>query len=143
MKKVIIIASAVIAVLYSVYLTICTVYTLVEALRYGLYEYHALDRGPAGNFATSIIMELLILFVSILVLFKVRPPKLLRILIVIFAVIIVLLSILTAGIYTFVVIKGSTYRTINAEYIVFILGQSAVIITLLTYIRRALKPAKK
>lgn len=142
MRKAIVIVSAVISMLSSIGLTISTVYTLVEALRYGLYEYHALDRGPAGNFIISIIMELLILFISILVMFNIKLPKLLRIFNVIISVIIVLFSFLLASIIIYATTVGNTWM--GSEVLTaYLLVQIAVIITLLTYIRRALKPKQK
>ena len=136
MKKVFIIASAVISIIFAI--------ALIMPLLGG-------ERNPAGitpilDAIVTIITALLIIMISILVIFNVKLPKALRIPLVIISILIALSSIALFGILLFNLINDYAVIHIHMPIIIYTIANLCfvfVVITLLTYIRRALRPEKK
>lgn len=133
MKKVIVIASAILAILYAIGVIIPQVGFLLGKESHGMYS------PPAMDFI-EIIISLLIILISSLVLFHIKPPNPLRILLIVVAILIALINMAIFGLILFSFIKGYVETFL---FIIFCLGSVTVIIASITYIRRALKLAVK
>ena len=133
MKKVIVIASAVISILYSIILILVWV---GEASRMFPFTQKEMLVTAAG-----IIFCLFIPVISLVVIFNIKPPKVLIMILAAISVFIALFSLILSGACAYIIITGHSWIG-RRESIVCFLMQIAVIITLLTCIRRALKPAE-
>ena len=138
MKKAIVIASAVIAILFALYKT----------LEYGYGIIYLFNNGPIGarSFFTTlycigITTFLLSIPVSLLVILNIKPNKLLGLLLSVISTLNTIFFIVMFGILLAVDIKdfGSEIFSSIIDHI----GYISLIITSITYIRRALKPAQK
>ncbi|MBI5778936.1 MAG: hypothetical protein HZA49_05715 [Planctomycetes bacterium] len=131
MKKAIVIASAVIAIILAS--------IMIVILPIGALLLENPIRGKT-NFFVVLITALVIIPISVLVICNVKLHKALRIPLVI-------ISILGA-LFVVTAFVGLIYKPIDRPelfflFIIYCLGLTAVMITLLTYIRRALWPAQK
>jgi len=131
MKKITVIASAIITIVFSVYLIIDRTVLLAY---YSEYYAHK----EINGFILTIIMSLLTVFVSLLVLFNIKLPKLLRTLFVTISAIIVIMAIIVSAISGYAFIITGNMRIVN--FITFAFLPIAVIITMLIYIIRVLRP---
>ncbi len=142
MKKAIVIASAVISIVFAVGVIIIQGKFLLDKIELlGTYS-------PSVEFFIEIIIALLIIPISSLVLFHIKPPKPIKILLIVVSVPIAITFIVEFGWSLFYCVKyykeififgsGGFFFQISL-FMVFV----AVIITCITYIRRALWPAQK
>jgi len=145
MKKVIVIISAIIAILYATYLIIST----REFLITGKWNCMILQRTTNDYIAgiLIIIISLLIVLISALVIFNIKPFKLLKVFSAIcFALFgLILCTHIFGKIFNLLFIECFGVIIGDNELTVFILNGApivAVMVTLLTYIRRALKPTE-
>jgi hypothetical protein len=136
MRKLIVIASAIIAILFAVAM-------IIEVIRLIILRWPEMYSPPTLDYIVAIIgiiIPLLIILISLLVIFNIKIPKALAIP---FAIISILIAIiymtLLGGLLLETSISRSLYIFCSIVLIIFYLP---AIITLLTYIRRALKPAE-
>ena len=132
MKRVLVIASAVIAIIYAIGVIIPQVGFLLDRESHGMYSPMAMD-------FIEVIISLLIILISSLVLFHIKPPKPLRILLAIISVLIALINIIIFSLVLFSFIKGYVETFL---FVIFCVGSVTVIIASLTYIIRALRTDK-
>ena len=146
MKKAIVIASAVIAILYSIYIVIgASEFLITGRWNCGIYPLAAKDYIISS---IVIIISLLIVLISALVVFNVKPTKLLML----FAKI----CLAMFGLVLCIHILGWIFNCIFVELFGVIIGRNEpsvfiinglpivmVIVTLLIYIRRAKLPSGK
>jgi len=137
MKKVIVIASAVIAILYSIFLIVIIVKDIDRIYNPVYYEMII----SKITLMSITIPFLLLTLISLLVIFNRKSPKILRILSVIFSIIFVVLAVANFGGIILYLITGKIH--LYYRNIISIVSLIAVVITLFTYIRRALWPAQK
>jgi len=137
MKKVIVIASAVIAILCSLRLIIRNFGLLIDEI--WPYVTSPIDISFIIYIIVSIIL-LSVILISVLVIFNIKHPKSLRILLVIISILIVILVMTAFGVVLFAFITGDNKIF---QSIITYLGLVAIFITLLTYIRRALNSARE
>jgi len=143
-KKVIIIASAVIAMLFAGVLIGVSILSPLAKMPHWFGEL------PIVASIILIVISLLIILISSAVLFHIKITKALRISIIIPSILIVLGDILLAFLMTYNFIDDyDKLRTSSIFFtliipvnIIFYIGSAAVITTLLTCIRRALKPGE-
>jgi len=138
MKKAIVIASAVISLLYSIF---CIIIIVKDASRLYNPIYYKMIISMVTLIMSMGIPILLLAFISVLVIFNRKLSKVFRILFVIISIIFLMLSIIVFGDILFCLI----IRKIPIYYlsVINIVSQTAITITMLTYIRRALWPAQK
>ena len=138
MKKAIVIASAVISLLYSIF---CIIIIVKDASRLYNPIYYKMIISMVTLIMSMGIPILLLAFISVLVIFNRKLSKVFRILFVIISIIFLMLSIIVFGDILFCLI----IRKIPIYYlsVINIVSQTAITITMLTYIRRALWPAPK
>lgn len=132
MKKVIIIASAVISIIYAIFVIIITVENWYLTILF-------MDTDSTILLSIQITIALLTILISWLVIFNIKLIKPLKLLLIIISILITLITIylLDLGILSFI-----SHSRIYALPIISLLAEVAIIITMLTYIHRALKPVE-
>ena len=124
-RNLIIIPSAIISILFPIYL-------IIYSLKYRI----------GMEFAISAVITLLVILISSLVLFNIKLPKALKILLLIISILIALLSIGILGVVLYRFISNETISK-TTFFITFYVALASITITMLTSVIRALKITDK
>jgi hypothetical protein len=133
MKKLIVIASAVITIIYAIVMIVHDVKLLINYKHDKMFELLAIP------LFTTIIAALVIIVISSLVLFNIRLHNLLRMLLTLVSILFIILFVVGFGLTVLKFISGNA--AIYNLTIATVLSIVATI-TMLTYIRRASKPTE-
>jgi len=128
MKKVIVIASAVISILFAVLV-------IIPYIRIPFQELRPIDTRDVIGY----ILVVGIILISLLVIFNIKLPKILRISLAIISVLIALLTLDVLGTIIAMFIVG---RQNSDPNLLFSAGILVIVITMRNYIHQALKPVE-
>jgi len=128
MKKLIVIASAIIAILFAVAMLAYSILYLTGKIPQNTYM-------PLAKL--SILISLLIILISLLVVFNIKLPKSFRIILIIVSIPLGLLYIAESYAGLLMLYNGKINTLFDIRHLLI---RVTIFITLLTYIRRALKP---
>src|SRR3989339_925806 len=145
-RKYFIISSAIIAILFAIFVIVMMIVEMIDRKLYS--EIPSMTIGYFIEFTVChvlfIIIPLLLILISLLVIFNIKLEKPLRVLLAIASILIALITMATPILYLFLTVTlGNFDLSTIVMFIVCCLGCIAITITLGTYIRRALKPAER